>query len=148
MALKADSKKIKRWREDRQWSQEHLAEIAGLGLRTIQRVEKGEGASQETLMALAAAFDVDASALCVDADVEARAIAKAKHVKGLAAARLGLWIHLASYLLGMIVFVAISLVEGYFVMKVPMIWWTVGAAAHSLVITMAWLFVRHSDYET
>jgi len=38
MAFKADAAKIKRWREERQWSQEHLAELSGLGLRTVQRI--------------------------------------------------------------------------------------------------------------
>lgn len=145
MALKADSKKIKRWREERQWSQEHLAELAGVGLRTVQRVEKGEGASRETLMALAAAFNVDVSALCVDPEEEAADIAKAKLSKGFAAARLGLFIHLASYVLGMIVFAAISLGEGYFAMKWPMLWWTVGVAAHIFVITLVWLVARFGD---
>ncbi|MEO1323624.1 MAG: helix-turn-helix transcriptional regulator, partial [Pseudomonadota bacterium] len=71
MAFKADATKIKRWREERHWSQEHLAELAGVALRTIQRVENGEKASQETLLALAAAFNVDAMALSVDAAEEA-----------------------------------------------------------------------------
>ena len=56
MAFKADAEKIKRWREERHWSQEHLAELAGIGLRTLQRIEKGEPAAKETLMALASAF--------------------------------------------------------------------------------------------
>ena len=45
MAFKADAAKIKRWREERQWSQEHLADLAGIGLRTVQRIENGELAS-------------------------------------------------------------------------------------------------------
>jgi transcriptional regulator with XRE-family HTH domain len=145
MALKADSRKLKRWREERQWSQEHLADLAGLGLRTVQRIEKGEAASRETLMALAAAFEVDVSSLCIDPEDEAARIARAKLVKGFAAARLGLFIHLASYALGMVVFAAISLGEGYFVMKFPMIWWTVGAAAHIFVILLVWIVMRHGE---
>ena len=54
MQFYADAAKIKRWREERHWSQEHLADLAGIGLRTIQRVEQGEKASGETLKALAA----------------------------------------------------------------------------------------------
>jgi transcriptional regulator with XRE-family HTH domain len=68
MAFKADAAKIKRWREERQWSQEHLAELAGITARTIQRIESGEKASQDSVMALAAAFNVDAMALSVDAE--------------------------------------------------------------------------------
>ena len=40
MDMKVDSSYIKRERERRAWSQEHLAEVTGLGLRTIQRIEK------------------------------------------------------------------------------------------------------------
>jgi transcriptional regulator with XRE-family HTH domain len=40
-----------------------LATIAGLSLRTIQRVEAGNNASMETLKSLASVFDVDISTL-------------------------------------------------------------------------------------
>jgi transcriptional regulator with XRE-family HTH domain len=49
---------IKGWRERRHWSQEQLAEIAKVNTRTIQRVERGEGASADTRRALAVAFEV------------------------------------------------------------------------------------------
>lgn len=144
MAFKTDASKIKRWREERQWSQEHLADLAGVGVRTVQRIETGDGASRDTLMALAAAFNVDVSALSVDPQVEARALAREKFEKGLAAARVGLWIHLASYALGILVFVGISLGEGAFVMKWPLIWWTVGVASHCLVIFIVWVAGREA----
>ncbi|CAN7287492.1 helix-turn-helix transcriptional regulator [Caballeronia sp. LjRoot31] len=54
---------IKVFREMRQWSQEQLADISGLNVRTIQRAEKGEPASLDTRRALARAFefeDIDA----------------------------------------------------------------------------------------
>jgi transcriptional regulator with XRE-family HTH domain len=54
---------IKMFREARQWSQEQLAEISGLNVRTIQRVEQGLSASIDTRRAIAAAFefeDIDA----------------------------------------------------------------------------------------
>lgn len=43
----------------RGWTQEQLAVVSGLSTRTIQRIERGEAASAESLKALAAAFDVD-----------------------------------------------------------------------------------------
>ena len=46
---------VRTLRERRAWSQEQLAEIAGLSVRTVQRVETGGGASLETRMALSAA---------------------------------------------------------------------------------------------
>ncbi|CAN7365503.1 helix-turn-helix domain-containing protein [Paraburkholderia terricola] len=54
---------IEVFREMRQWSQEQLAAISGLNVRTIQRAEKGEPASLDTRRALARAFefeDIDA----------------------------------------------------------------------------------------
>ncbi len=45
------------------WTQEQLAEHAGLSVRTIQRVEKGEAATLETLKCLAAVFETTVSTL-------------------------------------------------------------------------------------
>lgn len=41
------------------WSQEQLAEMTGLSVRTIQRIERGQAASLESQKALAAVFEVD-----------------------------------------------------------------------------------------
>ncbi|WJY17354.1 helix-turn-helix domain-containing protein [Pectobacteriaceae bacterium CE90] len=49
---------IKSLRLSRAWSQEQLAELASLSVRTIQRIENGEQASLETLSAIAAALEV------------------------------------------------------------------------------------------
>lgn len=51
--------RIRELRESRGWSQQQLAEIAGVSPRTIQRVEAGRGASQETLRAIASAFNAE-----------------------------------------------------------------------------------------
>ena len=50
---------VKATREMRQWSQEQLAEIAGLSSRTVQRVEEGQPSSVDTRRALASAFGAD-----------------------------------------------------------------------------------------
>ncbi|WP_321528821.1 helix-turn-helix transcriptional regulator [Sedimenticola selenatireducens] len=50
---------IRMFREMRQWSQEQLAEISGLNVRTIQRVERGLSASLDTRRALASAFEFE-----------------------------------------------------------------------------------------
>ena len=57
--MKLSAKTVKRLRNERSWSQEQLAEIAGVSLRTIQRVEADGSASRETRTALAAVFEVD-----------------------------------------------------------------------------------------
>jgi transcriptional regulator with XRE-family HTH domain len=50
---------IKKLRKQHHYSQEQLAMIAGVSLRTIQRIESGHSASLETLKSLAAAFEVE-----------------------------------------------------------------------------------------
>ncbi|MCC5866493.1 MAG: helix-turn-helix transcriptional regulator [Wenzhouxiangella sp.] len=61
--MKIDARMIRSLRELRGWSQEQLAEAAGLGLRTVQRVESDGRASAETRTCLAAAFTVPQSVL-------------------------------------------------------------------------------------
>lgn len=51
--------KIRQLRTDRGWTQQQLADICGLSLRTIQRVELQGIASLETTKSLAAAFELD-----------------------------------------------------------------------------------------
>src|SRR5476651_336031 len=50
---------IKNLRLERHWSQDQLAEMSGLSVRTIQRIENGENAGLESLKALAAVFEMD-----------------------------------------------------------------------------------------
>jgi transcriptional regulator with XRE-family HTH domain len=52
------AKNLKRFREMLGWTQEHLAEAAGLSSRTIQRAERDGELGAETMQALAAVFDV------------------------------------------------------------------------------------------
>jgi transcriptional regulator with XRE-family HTH domain len=49
---------LKNLRLKNAWSQQHLADLCGLNIRTIQRVERDGIASFETTMALANAFNV------------------------------------------------------------------------------------------
>lgn len=63
MEMKVDRQRIKAERAKRAWSQEHLAEAAGLGLRTIHRIENKGSASLESVKALAAVLELDISDL-------------------------------------------------------------------------------------
>lgn len=60
-----DSARLRELRTARQWSQEQLASLSGLNLRTIQRLESGAKISTESLRALAAVFEVPAESLLV-----------------------------------------------------------------------------------
>ncbi len=64
---------IKKLRKQRSWSQEQLGSIAGLSLRTVQRIEKEGNASPESAKAIASALEINVSQLMVD-EAEAHAI--------------------------------------------------------------------------
>ena len=63
MDMQIDASKVRAGRERRAWSQEQLAEVTGLSLRTIQRVETTGSASFETVKAIAAVFESDVASL-------------------------------------------------------------------------------------
>jgi transcriptional regulator with XRE-family HTH domain len=63
MDMKLNSAVIRLEREKRAWSQEHLAGVTGLALRTIQRIESTGVASYESTSAIAAVFDLPVTAL-------------------------------------------------------------------------------------
>ncbi len=54
---------IQKLRLQRGWSQEQLVDLSGLSVRTIQRLERGQTASVESLKALGAAFEIEFSDL-------------------------------------------------------------------------------------
>ncbi len=56
--MKVDGKKIRLCREERAWTQRHLADAARVSLRTVQRMEKDGIGSKESLMSIAAALDL------------------------------------------------------------------------------------------
>jgi transcriptional regulator with XRE-family HTH domain len=101
---------IHKLRLQRGWSQEQLAELTGLSVRTIQRIERGQSASVESLKCLAAVFDVDFATLrepdmntsmpAVAAD-EALALAYARKIKGF-------YIHLALYCIVIVVLAVVN----------------------------------------
>lgn len=67
-----DSERLRALRAGRQWSQEQLAALSGLNLRTIQRLESGAKVSTESLRALAAVFEVPPETLLFLEPAQAR----------------------------------------------------------------------------
>ena len=130
MQMNTDFEKIKRWREDRLWSQEQLAGIAGVSLRTVQRLETGESVSRDTLKALAAAFGVEANALAIDARAQAARASALKTRQFVFSA----WVHLATYIFVIGLLLAINLAgrPDEIWMTWPAIGWGIGVAAHGL----------------
>ena len=56
MEMQIDADLLKQERNKRAWSQDHLAQVAGLGLRTIQRIESSGTASNESIASIATVF--------------------------------------------------------------------------------------------
>lgn len=63
MDMQLNKEHLRRERELRAWSQSHLAEVAGLSMRTVQRIEGTGSASLESAKAIAAALDTQVEAL-------------------------------------------------------------------------------------
>ncbi|MEM9402311.1 MAG: helix-turn-helix transcriptional regulator [Pseudomonadota bacterium] len=143
MTFKVDAAKIRRWREERHWSQEHLADLAGIGLRTIQRIENGDKASQESAMALAAAFGVDATTLSVDIEDEARKATALKAEEAEARARLHFYFHTASVVVVVAIFGMVALMDGdWGILKISLLF-AVPLLAHGVSIVVMQLSDRH-----
>ena len=60
--------RVRELRLARGWSQAHLAELSGLSVRTIQRIETGANPGLESLRGLAAVFGVDVNELVPPGD--------------------------------------------------------------------------------
>jgi transcriptional regulator with XRE-family HTH domain len=107
---------IQKLRLQRGWSQQQLADLSGLSVRTIQRIEQGQVASTESLKSLAAVFEIDFSTLqepgmntttapaspaAFNAD-EALAFAQVRKLKGF-------YLHLAQYVVVVTLLLGINL---------------------------------------
>ncbi|ABV89229.1 helix-turn-helix domain-containing protein [Shewanella pealeana] len=56
---------VKSLRQEKGWTQQHLADACAISLRTVQRVEKEGSASNETLLGLCAVFEIEQKSLLV-----------------------------------------------------------------------------------
>ena len=61
--MDVSSEKVRQTRMARGWTQQQLAEVADLSLRTVQRVENQSVASNETVSALCAVLEIPRSEL-------------------------------------------------------------------------------------
>ena len=111
---------VQKLRLQRGWSQQQLAELSGLNVRTIQRIEKGQEPSVESLKSLAAVFNVEFSTLkeqgmdnVINESQSAEEILAFNQVRKLK----GFYIHLAQYVLVIAVLTVIN------ALTTPNRWW-------------------------
>ena len=141
---------IQKLRLQRGWSQQQLADLSGLSVRTVQRIEQGQVASTESLKSLAAVFEIDFSTLqepgmntttapaspaAFDAD-EALAFAQVRKLKGF-------YLHLAQYVVVVTLLLGINLwtrPQSLWVGWVAM-GWGIGVLFHGLRV-----FERYSPF--
>lgn len=127
---------VRKLRLEKGWSQEQLAEISGLSVRTIQRVERGQKPSLETLKSLAAVFETDVTELTMEATMsnqvkittdEKRAMVYVRDIKGF-------YTHLIIYTVVVIALFALNIIRspGHYWVIWPAIGWGIGVAFHGL----------------
>lgn len=92
MDMKLNAERIRTLREQRAWSQEHLATVAGVSTRTLQRIEAGSAATQETCLALAAALEVAVDELTGTTTLDG---SRDRPANGALATRLPSWVVMA-----------------------------------------------------
>ncbi|WP_083330435.1 MULTISPECIES: helix-turn-helix domain-containing protein [Pseudoalteromonas] len=63
MEMQLNVQKLKQLRESKAWSQSQLADVAGISLRTVQRIEKSGIASPESVMSICSAYDIQTNDL-------------------------------------------------------------------------------------
>ncbi len=134
---------IQKLRLQRGWSQQQLADLSGLSVRTIQRLEKGQDASTESLKSLAAVFEIDFSQLqrtdmstAIDTltspGISHEEMLAFNHVRKLK----GFYIHLTQYLIIIPALFALNIWQniGYFWAVYPALGWGLGLLFHALVV--------------
>lgn len=124
---------VKKLRLQRGWSQEHLAELTDLSVRTIQRLERGHKPGLETIKSLAAVFEVDLSTFDSGDNsmnvqqLKADEVLAMQYVKGV--------IEFYSHLLMYVVFTSVFLLNGGWHLEGihwPFLGWALGLTMHGL----------------
>ena len=125
---------VRKLRLQRGWSQDQLAQLSGLSVRTIQRIERGQNAGLETLKSLAAVFEIpltDLQEKYMDRDYrsheELQAVEYVKELKGF-------YSHLISYIFVLCALLVFNLLTapGHLWVIWVAFGWGVGVIAHGI----------------
>jgi transcriptional regulator with XRE-family HTH domain len=127
---------VRKLRLNKGWSQEQLANLCNLSVRTIQRIERGHKPSLETLTSLAAVFEIDISDLKTEDDMsdetkisteEERAILYVRDIKGF-------YSHLIKYAFIITCLLILNIITSpnYYWVVWPALGWGVGVFFHGL----------------
>lgn len=138
---------VKQRREANHWSQEQLAEMTGLSVRTIQRIEKGQNAGLESWKALSAVFKVSIAELqgeitmhhptpTSESELDRQEMQALKAVRALR----DFYQHIIAYILVMFGLLMINLlVSDHLWVVWPALGWGIGLASHAMrVFGLPW----------
>ncbi|MFC3024641.1 2TM domain-containing protein [Vibrio zhugei] len=127
---------IRKLRLQRGWSQEQLSQFTGLSSRTIQRIEKGQTPSLESLKSLAAVFEIDVNDLQMEPNMNSKLYVTDEERQALDAVRKlkGFYGHLCKYVCVMVLLFAINLIThpDYIWAFWPLFGWGAGLTFHGL----------------
>jgi len=127
---------IRKLRLEKGWSQEQLAEISGLSVRTIQRIERGQNPSLESLKSLAAVFEVEIADLKMEADMSSQTGITREEEKAIIYVRdiKGFYTHLIIYVVVVGTLFGLNIIRGanHFWAIWPAIGWGIGIIFHAL----------------
>lgn len=143
---------VQKLRLQRGWPQQQLAELSGLSVRTIQRIENGSAASTESLKSLASVFEIDFSTLSSEpampdtptptsSPIHTPSASQQEQLALLEVRKLkGFYLHLAQYVVVIAALCAINLLTTphrlWFYW--PALGWGIGILAHAAAI-FGWL---------
>lgn len=137
---------IRKIRLEKGLSQAQLAEMSGVSIRTIQRLERGAAASAETLKCIAAVLEVEFTLLRKDHAMPAENQAPAHSATSLPAEEReameyvrdlqGFYVHLIQYVVIMLALAALNLwvSPGFLWVVFPALGWGLGVLFHGLSV--------------
>ncbi|WDE06313.1 2TM domain-containing protein [Thalassomonas viridans] len=134
---------VRKLRLQRGWSQEQLAELSGLSVRTIQRIERGQSAGLESMKSLAAVFEIELTELQQEKAMNDKAMSDKIQVSAQEEEAIeyvrnikDFYTHLITYLLvvaGLFVFNYI-VTPGYIWAWWTALGWGIGVVSHALSV--------------
>lgn len=127
---------VRKLRLNKCWSQEQLADLCNLSVRTIQRIERGQKPSLETLTSLAAVFEINVSDLTTETNMSAQTKISSEEEKVILYVKdlKGFYSHLAKYAVVIFSLLILNIVKSpdYYWVIWPALGWGIGVFFHGL----------------
>lgn len=126
-------------RLQRGWSQQQLAQLSGVSVRTIQRIERGKTASLESLKALAAVFEVDFNDLSTEPNMHTLTPSEREEARALdyVAGIKSFYVHLIAYLAvntSLLLAALIVMPQALYWLMFAALGWGMGLLSHAIQV--------------